>query len=97
MALDELAITMGKLGAGQWELHLEDDERIDAFLDDVEVSEERGFSAEGRNEEREMLYELTTGKQPGGPILLRRRPIDGDEWEEVGEVVDAVKQDRVGQ
>lgn len=97
MALDELAITMGKLGAGQWELRLENDETIDAFLDDVEVSEERGFSAEGRNDEREMLYELTTGKQPGGPIRLRQRSIHSDEWEEVGEVVDAVKQDRAGQ
>lgn len=83
MGLDELTITMGKLGAGQWELH----------LDDVEVSEERGFSAEGRNEEREMLYELTTGPQPGGPIRLRRRPITGDEWEDVGEVADAIKRD----
>lgn len=91
MALDELAITMGKFGAGQWELRLEDDETIDAFLDDVEVSEERGFSAEGRNEEREMLYELTTGKQPGGPIRLRRRPLKGEEWEEVGKVKDAIK------
>ena len=93
MGLDELTITMGKLGAGQWELHLEDGETIDAFLDDVEVSEERGFSAEGRNEEREMLYELTTGPQPGGPIRLRRRPITGDEWEDVGEVADAIKRD----
>lgn len=97
MALDKLVITLGKLGAGQWELHLENDVTIDAFLDDVEVSEERGFSAAGRNEERGMLYELTTGKQPGGPIRLRRRPIDSDEWEEVGEVVDAVKRDRAGQ
>jgi hypothetical protein len=45
---DELAITMGKLGAGQWELHLEDGETIDAFLDDIDVTEERGFSAESK-------------------------------------------------
>ena len=60
MALDELAITMGKLGAGEWELHLEGGESVEAVLDTVDVSEERGFRAEGRNEEREMLYELTT-------------------------------------
>jgi len=95
--MDELVITMGKLGAGQWELRLEDDETIDVFLDEVEVSEERGFSAEGRNEAREMLYELTTGTQPGGPIRLRRRPLDGEEWEDAGEVVDAVKRDRADQ
>lgn len=97
MALDELAITMGKLGAGQWELRLESGETIEVFLDEVEVSEERGFSAEGRNEEREMLHELTTGTQPGGPIRLRRRPLRGDEWESVGDVTDAKKQDRAGQ
>lgn len=91
MGLDELAITMGKLGAGEWELRIEDEETLDATLDEVEVTEERGFHAEGRNEAREMLYELTTGKQPGGPIRLRRRPLDGDEWEEVGEVTEAVK------
>ncbi|MFA9517916.1 hypothetical protein ACERIT_11980 [Halopenitus sp. H-Gu1] len=92
MALDELAITMGKLGAGEWELRIEGGDTVDAVLDEVDVSEERGFHAEGRNEVREMLYELTTGKQPGGPIRLRRRPIDGEQWEEVGEVNDAVKQ-----
>lgn len=93
MAVDDLAITMAKLGAGPWELHLEGDETVEAFLDDIEVSEERGFSAEGRSEEGEVLYELTTGKQPGGPIRLRRRPFDGDEWEEAGEVVHAIRRD----
>jgi hypothetical protein len=44
-----------------------------------------------------MLYELTTGKQPGGPIRLRRRPLDSDDWEDAGDVVDAVKQDRADQ
>ncbi|MCU4750665.1 hypothetical protein OB919_01500 [Halobacteria archaeon AArc-curdl1] len=38
-----------------------------------------------------MLYELTTGKRPGGPIRLRGRPLRADEWETVGEVVDATK------
>lgn len=91
MALDDLAITMGKLGAGEWELHLETGDVVDASLDEVTVDEERGFHAEGRNEDRELLYELTTGKQPGGPIRLRRRPFDGEDWEVVGQVADAVK------
>ncbi len=63
MALDELAITMGKLGAGEWTLRLDDGETVAATLDEVEVSEERGFHAEGRDEERALLYELTTGTQ----------------------------------
>lgn len=92
MTLDDLAITMGKLGAGEWELQLDTGETLDATLEEVEVSEERGFHAEGRNEDRELLYELTTGPQPGGPIRLRRRSFTDDEWEEAGEVVEAVKQ-----
>lgn len=91
MTLDELAVRMGKLGAGDWELRLDTGETIDAVLDEVDVGEERGFHAEGRSEEREMLYELTTGPQPGGPIRLRRRPLRGDEWEVVGELAGATK------
>lgn len=91
MGLDELAITMGKLGAGEWTLRLEDGDTVDVTLEEVGVSEERGFHAEGRDEEAAMLYELTTGKQPGGPIRLRRRPLTGEEWETVGEVADATK------
>ncbi|AXG09789.1 hypothetical protein [Haloplanus rubicundus] len=92
MPLNEIATTMGEIGSGAWELRIEGGETIDAFFDEVEVSEERGFHAEGRNEERGMLYELTTGKQPGGPVRLRRRPLDSEEWEEAGAVVEAVKQ-----
>lgn len=92
MALDELAHTIGKLGAGEWELQIEDGGTVDVVLDEVDVSEERGFHAEGRNEERGMLYELTTGKQPGGPVRLRRRPLDSEDWEVVGDVAEAVKQ-----
>jgi len=83
---------MGKLGAGEWTLRLEDGETIDATLDTVDVSKEHGFHAEGRNTDEEMLYELTTGIQPGGSILLRQRPLNEDEWEPVGDVVDATKQ-----
>lgn len=92
MTLDDLAVTMGKLGAGQWRLETETGETIEVRLEDVEMGEERGFHAEGRNEEQEMLYELTTGPQPGGPIQLRRRPITG-EWEDVGPLADATKVD----
>lgn len=91
MAIDDLAITMGKQGAGEWQLTLESGETRPVDLDDVDGSEERGFSAEGRNEERETLYELSTGPQPGGDIRLRRRPLHGEEWEAVGSVVDATK------
>jgi len=91
MALDDLAITMSKLGAGEWTLRLDDGETVDVSLDEVDVSEERGFEAEGRNVDEGALYELTTGKQPGGPIRLRRRPLEGD-WETVGTVTDATKQ-----
>lgn len=93
MALDEIALTMGKIGAGEWELRLEDGETVRAFFDKVEVSEESGFHAEGRNEDQAMLYELATGKRPGGPVRLHRRALDEEEWEEVGEVVEAVDQD----
>lgn len=91
MGIDELTITMGKQGAGEWRLVLESGDTVDVVLDEVEVGDERGFSAEGRSEEREMLYELTTGPQPGGSIQLRRRPLYGDEWEQVGTVTDATK------
>lgn len=93
MPLDEIALTMGKIGAGEWELHIEDGETVRAFFDEVEVSEESGFHAEGRNEDQAMLYELTTGKQPGGPVRLRRRALDEAEWEEAGEVVEAIDRD----
>lgn len=93
MELDEIAVKMGKIGPGQWELRTEDGHTVDAVLDDVEVSEERGFRAEGRNEDRAMLYELTTGTQPGGPVRLRRRPLDGDEFTEVGALTEAIKRD----
>lgn len=92
MALDDLAITMGKLGAGEWDLRLESGETVGAILSDVEVSEERGFHAEGRDEDAGVLYELTTGNQPGGPIQVRRRALDADEWEEAGSLADATKQ-----
>ncbi|MFB6102369.1 MAG: hypothetical protein ABEJ73_07355 [Haloplanus sp.] len=91
MPLDDLAITMGKQGAGEWELHLDNGDTVEAALDEVDVSEERGFHAEGRNETQGVLYELTTGPQPGGPIRLRRRPIDADDWETVGTLDDAIK------
>lgn len=91
MTLDDLALTMGKQGAGEWELRLESGGTIEATFDEVEVSETRGFHAEGRNETREVLYELTTGPQPGGPIELRRRSFDAEEWETAGEVAAATK------
>lgn len=55
MALSPLTITMGKLGSGEWELELQNGETMEVFLDDVEVSEIRGFFARGRNVERELL------------------------------------------
>lgn len=91
MPLDDIVTTMGEIGSGEWELRVEGGETIDAFFDEVEVSEERGFHAEGHNDERGTLYELSTGKQPGGPVRLRRRALDAEEWEDVGEVVEAVK------
>lgn len=91
MTLDDLVITMGKQGAGEWELRLESGETLVATLDEVRVSETRGFHAEGRNEAREVLYELTTGPQPGGPIELRRRPFEADDWETAGAVAAATK------
>lgn len=91
MGIDELTITMGKQGAGEWRLTLDSGETLDVVLDDVEVGEQRGFHAEGRNEEREMLYELTTGPQPGGSIQLRGRPLYEEEWEDIGVVTDARK------
>lgn len=91
MTLADLAITIGKQGAGEWELRLESGETVEATLDEVEVSETRGFQAEGRNEARQVRYELTTGPQPGGPIELRRRPYDAEDWVTAGEVVAATK------
>lgn len=91
--LDQLAITIGKMGEGEWELTLEGGETVEATLDDVEVDEDRGLEAEGRNEEEAFLVELTTGPQPGGPIRLRRRGLTDDEWEEVGELADANRLD----
>ncbi|MFP4627238.1 MAG: hypothetical protein ACLFNI_11690 [Natronomonas sp.] len=96
MALDTLTITMGKLGSGEWELELQDGETLEVFLDDVEVSEIRGFFARGHHVERELLVELTTGTQPGGPIRLRQRKLVDEKWEEVGELADARKLDRAG-
>ncbi|MFQ3318520.1 MAG: hypothetical protein ACI8UR_001921 [Natronomonas sp.] len=90
---DELAITIGKMGGGPWELTLEGGETLEAYLDEVGVNEERGFHAEGRNDDEEFLVELTTGPQPGGPIRLEKRSLYEDEWEEVGPVVDAAKLD----
>lgn len=96
MVLDTLPITMGKLGSGEWRLKLDTGESLAVFLDEVEVSEVQGFFARGRNVDRELLVELTTGKQPGGPIRLRQRKLVDEEWDEVGEVVDATKLDRAG-
>jgi hypothetical protein len=87
--LDELTITLGKMGEGEWELTLEHGDTVEATLTDVEVDENRGFQAEGRNEEAEFLVELTTGPQPGGPIRLRQRGMTEDDWDEVGELADA--------
>ena len=92
MALDDLAITMGKLGAGEWTLRLDSGETIAAALDEVEVSESRGFHATGRDVEEDALYELTTGPQPGGPIRVRRRRPEADDWETVGDLEEATKQ-----
>lgn len=90
--VDELAITLNEEGAGEWELQLDDGETIDAELTDVEITEESGFYAEGRNEPEARLFELTTGDHPGGPIRLRERSIDDEEWEDAGKVVDAAPQ-----
>ena len=91
MTLDDLAVTMGKLGAGRWRLDVEGGESIEVRLEEVDVGEERGFHAPGRNEDLEMRYELTTGPQPGGSIRLRQRPMAGEEWEVVGALADAAK------
>jgi len=97
--LDELAITMGKLGEGPWELTLEDGETVEVELDEVDVTERHGFEAAGRNEfddpeTEDRLVELSTGIQPGGAIHLKRRPLSADDWRMAGEVVDATKLDR---
>ena len=91
--LDPLAITLGKMGEGDWELTVEDDGTLEATLTDVEVDENRGLEAEGRNEDEEFLVELTTGPQPGGPVRLRQRGMTDDSWEEVGELADANRLD----
>ncbi|MFB6207294.1 MAG: hypothetical protein ABEJ05_12290 [Haloglomus sp.] len=96
--LDDLAITMGKLGEGPWELTLEDGKTLEVELDAVEVSEQRGFHAAGRDrraDKEDRLVELSTGPQPGGTIQLERRALSEDEWEDAGEVVAADKQDHV--
>lgn len=36
MPLDEIALTMGKIGAGEWELHIEDGETVRGFFDEEE-------------------------------------------------------------
>lgn len=86
---DELAVTLNEQGEGDWELRLEDGETMTVRLNEVDVSEQRGFHAEGRDEGGERLVELTTGDQPGGPIRVRERPLDGEEWETAGELADA--------
>ena len=91
--LDQLAITIGKMGEGDWTLTTEDGETVEASLTDVEVDEDRGLEAEGRNEDEGFLVELTTGPQPGGPIRLRRRGLEEESWDEVGEVADANRLD----
>lgn len=89
--LDELAITLGKEGEGEWELRLEDDTTMRVELDEVDVSEQEGFSAAGETTDHDRLVELTTGEQPGGPIRVRERPVDGEEWETAGRLADAVQ------
>jgi len=91
MTLDDLAITMGKLGAGRWRLDVEGGETLELDLETVEVDEDRGFHAEGRSEGRETRYELTTGPQPGGPIRVRARPFADEEWTDLGHLADATK------
>jgi hypothetical protein len=91
MTLDDLTVTMAKLGAGRWRLEIEGSETVEVRLEDVDVGEDRGFHAEGRNEEQSMRYELTTGPQPGGPIQVRRRPLSREAWEELGALRDAAK------
>jgi hypothetical protein len=90
---DDLAITIGKLGEGPWELTLEDGETVEAELDEVNVDENRGLEAEGRNEAEELRFRLTTGPQPGGDIHLERQSFYEDDWEDAGTVVDATKLD----
>lgn len=85
--LDEVAVLMRERGPGRWELDL-DGESLEMTLETVEITD-RGFHAEGRNERRGELYELTTGIQPGGEVQLRRRALDADEWESAGHVEDA--------
>ncbi|MFB6134020.1 MAG: hypothetical protein ABEJ55_03440 [Halanaeroarchaeum sp.] len=81
----------GGQGAGEWQLTPESGETVTVSLDDVDGSEEREFSAAGPNDDRGMLYELSTGPQPGGDIRLRRRSLDGEEWDAVGSIADATK------
>ena len=91
--LDQLAVTIGKMGEGDWKLSIEDGETIETTLTEVDVDENRGLEAEGRNEDEEFLVELTTGPQPGGPIRLRKRGLNDESWEEVGELADANRLD----
>lgn len=87
---DVLAARMREQGEGEWELHV-GDETVTAHLDDVAISDEQGFTADGTDEEGRPVR-LTTGVQPGGPVELQRRESAADEWESVGELDDAVKQ-----
>ncbi|MFC6989330.1 hypothetical protein ACFQJD_12560 [Haloplanus sp. GCM10025708] len=89
--LSEVAVVIAKRGPDEWVLRLEDDETLQLRIDEVdrEALETRGFYAHGRDEEAGLEYELSTGQQPGGPVTLYRRAFGEEEWEEVGEVVDA--------
>ena len=91
--LDQLAVTIGKMGEGDWKLSIDGGETVEATLTDVDVDENRGLEAEGRNEDEGFLVELTSGPQPGGPIRLRRRGMSDEDWEEVGELADANRLD----
>lgn len=92
--LDQLAVTMREIGEGPWTLILADGETVSADIEDIEISDLHGFEAEGHTEEGDLL-KLSTGIQPGGAIHLQRRPSAAADWNEVGEVVDADKQDYV--
>lgn len=91
--LDQLAVTIGKMGEGDWILTLDGGETVEATLTDVDVDENRGLEAEGRNENEAFLVELTTGPQPGGPIQVRQRGTSDESWETIGELADANRLD----
>jgi len=55
---------MGKLGAGEWTLQLEDGETIDATLDTVDVSEAHGFHAGGATRTRRCCTSSQRGYSP---------------------------------